>query len=101
MSDNTAKPSGSLISPMAIPATERGNGTPASIRAREAPQTEAIDEDPFDSVTSDTTRIVYGKLSLAGNNGRMARHASFPCPISRRLGEPNRPASPVEYGGKL
>ena len=33
------------------------NGTPASINANEPPQTEAIEEDPLDSVISDTTRI--------------------------------------------
>ncbi len=58
MSDSTAKPSGSLISPIAIPATGRGSGTPASISDNEAPHTEAIDEEPFDSVISETTRIV-------------------------------------------
>ena len=30
----------------------------------------------------------------------IARSASAPWPISRRLGEPTRPVSPVEYGGK-
>ena len=30
-----------------------------------------------------------------------ARSASAPWPISRRLGEPTRPVSPVLYGGKL
>src|SRR5215472_7526299 len=101
MSDRTTNSEPSLINPIAMPATGRGNGTPASISASEAPQTEAIDEDPFDSVISDTTRIVYGKLSFGGSKGRIARQASLPCPTSRRLGEPSRPASPVEYGGKL
>ena len=58
MSDKTAKPSGSLISPMAMPATGLASGTPASISASEAPHTEAIDDEPFDSVISETTRIV-------------------------------------------
>ncbi len=39
-------------------AVGRFNGTPASISAREAPQTEAIEDEPFDSVISDTTRVV-------------------------------------------
>ncbi|GJE02466.1 hypothetical protein GMJLKIPL_4415 [Methylobacterium isbiliense] len=43
---------------MAMPATGRRRGTPASISDSEAPQTEAIEEEPFDSVISDTTRIV-------------------------------------------
>src|SRR5204863_10038832 len=101
MSESTANPSGSLTSPMAIPATDRGSGTPASINASEAPHTEAIDDEPFDSVISETIRIVYGKLSFGGSNGRTARQESLPWPISRRPGDPKRPASPVEYGGKV
>ena len=41
-----------------MPATCAFIGTPASISARLAPHTEAIDELPFDSVISETTRIV-------------------------------------------
>ena len=51
-------PSSSLISPMAIPATGRVRGMPASIIDNEAPQTVAMDEDPLDSVISETTRTV-------------------------------------------
>ena len=40
-----------------MPATCALVGTPASISARLPPQTEAIDDEPFDSVISDTTRI--------------------------------------------
>ena len=40
-----------------MPATCALVGTPASMSASEAPQTEAMDELPFDSVISDTTRI--------------------------------------------
>ena len=43
---------------MAMPAVGRFSGTPASISDSEAPQTEAIDDDPFDSVISETTRTV-------------------------------------------
>ena len=43
---------------MAMPAIGRFSGTPASISASEAPQTVAIDDEPLDSVISDTTRIV-------------------------------------------
>ena len=43
---------------MAMPATGRFSGTPASISASEAPQTVAIDDEPLDSVISETTRIV-------------------------------------------
>ena len=46
----------------------------------EVPQTVAIDDEPFDSVISETTmRIVYGKLLLfAGITGCTARQASLP-----------------------
>lgn len=33
-------------------------GTPALMREREEPHTEAMEEEPLDSRTSDTTRIV-------------------------------------------
>src|SRR3954468_19926209 len=101
MSESTAKRLSSRIRPMAIPAVGRFRGTPASISASEAPHTEAIEDEPFDSVISETTRIVYGKLSFVGSSGRTAHQASLPWPISRRPGDPMRPASPVEYGGKL
>ncbi len=58
MSESTANLSASLISPMAMPATGRRKGMPASIMASEAPQTVAMEEEPFDSVISDTTRMV-------------------------------------------
>ena len=58
MSDSTAKPRSSLIRPMAMPAQGRFSGAPASISASEAPHTVAMEEEPFDSVISDTTRIV-------------------------------------------
>ena len=41
-----------------MPATGRFSGTPASISDSEAPHTVAIDDEPFDSVISETTRIV-------------------------------------------
>ncbi len=41
-----------------MPATWAFIGTPASIMARQPPQTEAIDEEPLDSVISETTRTV-------------------------------------------
>ena len=48
----------SLIRPMATPAQADFMGTPASIRASEPPHTVAIDEEPFDSRISETTRKV-------------------------------------------
>ena len=53
---------------MAIPATRAFIGTPASISAKQPPQTEAIDDEPFDSVISETTRTVYmGILPRSAN----------------------------------
>ena len=43
---------------MAMPATGRFIGTPASISASEVPQTVAIEDEPLDSVISETTRMV-------------------------------------------
>ena len=48
----------SMIRPIATPATGALIGTPASIIASDAPQTEAIDELPFDSRMSETMRMV-------------------------------------------
>ena len=43
---------------MAMPETGFFRGTPASIRARDEPQTEAIEDEPLDSVISETRRMV-------------------------------------------
>ena len=43
---------------MAMPETGRFRGTPASIIESEPPQTVAIEEEPLDSVMSESTRIV-------------------------------------------
>ena len=48
---------------MATPAQAALIGTPASIRASEPPQTVAIEDEPFDSRTSETMRRVYGNSS--------------------------------------
>jgi polyribonucleotide nucleotidyltransferase len=76
-------------------------GTPASISARLPPHTDAIDDEPFDSVISETTRSEYANSSAPGSSGRIARLARLPCPTSRRLVNPKRPVSPVANGGKL
>ncbi len=76
-------------------------GTPASISASVEPQTEPIDDEPFDSSVSETMRIVYGKSAASGMTASSARWASAPWPMSRRLGPVIRPVSPTEYGGKL
>src|SRR5918997_2531658 len=86
---------------MAMPATGRAFATPASNTDRLEPQTDAIDDDPFDSRMSDTTRIVYGNSSWSGITGTSARSARAPWPMSRRLGPRMKPASPTENGGEV
>ena len=46
---------------------------PACISASEAPHTVAIEDDPFDSRMSDTTRSVYGDSSSPGSTASIAR----------------------------
>src|SRR5918999_6431479 len=87
--------------PIATPATGAFKGTPASISDSEEPHTDAIEDEPFDSRMSDTTRIVYGKSSIDGTTGTSARSASAPWPMSRRLGPRMKPASPTENGGEV
>jgi hypothetical protein len=71
-------------------------GTPASIRASVEPQTDPIEDDPFDSSVSETRRIVYGNSSGAGITGSSARCARAPWPMSRRFGPRMKPVSPTE-----
>ena len=61
-----------------MPATGALIGTPASISESVEPQTDAIDVEPFDASTSETTRIVYGHSMLLGSTGINARSASAP-----------------------
>jgi cardiolipin synthase len=61
----------------------------------------AIEDEPFDSSTSETMRMVYGKPSTSGRTARMERSASAPWPISRRPGLRRNLVSPVLNGGKL
>jgi hypothetical protein len=65
------------------------------------PHTVAMEDDPFDSRTSETILMVYGNLSLVGRTGRIAFSANAPCPISLRLGDLKGETSPVLKGGKL
>ena len=53
-------------------------GTPASMRDSVLAQTEPMEEEPFDSSTSDTRRRVYGKTSSDGITGSRARSARAP-----------------------
>ena len=79
-----------------MPETGAVIGTPASISASVEPQTEPIDEEPFDSSVSETIRIVYGKSSAGGITASSARCASAPWPMSRRFGPRMKPVSPTE-----
>ena len=84
-----------------MPATGAFSGTPALSSDIVDAQTEPIDVEPLEPSASDTCRMAYGNSSRVGSTGSSARSASAPWPISRRFGEPTRPVSPVEYGGKL
>ena len=61
-----------------MPETGAAIGTPASISASVEPQTDPIDEEPFDSSVSETRRIVYGNSSMDGMTDWSARCASAP-----------------------
>ncbi|RAO05342.1 hypothetical protein GUI43_04953 [Micromonospora noduli] len=91
----------SEMSPIAMPATGAFSGTPAESRPSVEAQTEPIEVEPLEPSASDTCRMAYGNSSRDGSTGISARSARAPWPISRRFGEPTRPVSPVEYGGKL
>src|SRR3989344_8746912 len=90
-----------IIKPDAIPATGAFIGTPASIRARVPPHTEAIEVEPLDAIDSETILIVYGNCSCDGITGRRAFSASAPCPIILLFVPPIFPVSPVENGGEV
>src|SRR5580704_8691032 len=66
MSVRMAYLSPSTTKPMAMPAQADLSGTPASIKAREPPQTVAMEEEPFDSSMSETQRTAYGKSASEG-----------------------------------
>src|SRR6202158_5617182 len=87
--------------PMAMPAIISLIGTPASMSERVDPQVEAIDDDPFDSSVSLTTRMVYGNSSFVGRTGSRARSARAPWPISRRPAPRIIRTSPTEDGGQV
>ncbi len=52
-------------------------------------------------LTGNGNPIYLWQSSVDGSTGWIARQASLPWPISRRLVPPMRPVSPTEYGGKL
>ena len=79
-----------------MPLTGALIGTPASMSESVEPQTEPIDDEPFDSSVSETMRIVYGNSSVLGMTASSARCASAPWPMSRRFGPRMKPVSPTE-----
>src|SRR5579875_792470 len=101
MSVRMAYFSPSITNPMAIPAQGDFSGTPASMSESEAPHTLAIDEEPFDSMMSETTRIAYGNSASGGTRLAIARSARAPWPISRRPGFFFNDTATTENGGKL
>ena len=54
--------------PIAIPGDRRASGNASIHQRQREPQTVAIEDEPFDSVISETTRIVYGNDSFAGEH---------------------------------
>lgn len=64
--------------PTLTPATGAAIGTPASNILSVAPQHDAIEELPFELVTSHVSRIEYGKSSGFGITGKTALSAKFP-----------------------
>ena len=86
----TNRPSGSLIRPIAAPATGAVIGTPASMRARVEPQVEAIEVEPFDDMHSDTSRMTYGNSSWLGRTGMSARSAEVAVPDVAPAGAAHR-----------
>src|SRR5207249_2976452 len=65
---------------MAMPATGALTGTPASISDSDDAHTDAIDVEPLEESTSETSRSAYGNSSAEGTTGSSARSARRPCP---------------------
>lgn len=66
------------IIPIAIPLTGAFIGTHPERRASVDPQTLAIDVEPHDPSTSETSLMVYGNSSFCGIIGSSAFSASLP-----------------------
>ena len=78
MSVSVTNVSPSAIIPIAIPPTGALIGTPASISESVDAHTLAIDVEPLEDSTSETSRSVYGNSSSEGITGISARSASAP-----------------------
>ena len=75
-------------------------GTPASCSARHPAHTDAMEDDPLDSVMVLSSLTVNGNCSSLGMMGASARSARLPCPTSLRFAAPTLPVSPTDEGGK-
>ena len=85
-----------------MPATWAFIGTPASISDRQPPQTEAIDEEPLDSVISRHHAHGVGELFLARQHGDQRALGQAAVADFAALGaSPCGPTSPVAKGGML
>ena len=91
-------PSAAVNRPTEMPARVAVIGTPASIMAKQPPQTDAMEDEPFDSVMSETTRMVYGKSSGSGRMAKSERSARAPWPTSRRPGPDSTGFAYTEVG---
>jgi hypothetical protein len=65
-------PLSSSSSPIATPATTRLSGTPAAIMESAPPQTDAMEDEPHDSVIKLSTRTTYGNSLEVGIAGARA-----------------------------
>ena len=85
----------SLTRPIAMPETGAVIGTPASISARVEPQTEPIDDEPFDSSVSETGRSLPSPPATA-TRPRSSRTPAKACssrqPTRRARASPGRGA---------
>src|SRR3989338_11382966 len=78
ISDKITSLSFSEIIPMAIPDTGFLIGTPASINPKVDPQTDAIEVEPLEDITSETSLMVYGNEFCGGITGNNDLSASAP-----------------------
>ena len=85
-----------------MPATGALIGTPASISESVEPHTDAIDDEPFDSMISETSRSVYGNSSALGDDRHQRPLGERAVPDVAALGAAHEPGlARREKGGKL
>jgi len=91
----------SYIIPIATAETGEVIGTHAAIKLIVEPQTDPIELEPLQLVTSETVLIIYGKSSSFGNTATRAFSANLPCQTSLLPTHLIILTSHTEYGGKL